>query len=220
MTEILLHSRPLIYHPKQDLAPPGLRLLIKEVRLHRKTQWGMPNTSKKTAIGFTQTRLQSLHSSIGWWKHWSTAESRHWFHSKATSDLCKWCHYHTTPTKVAKQATTLSTPNWGSRLTSPRGRVLLKTLESNNFRHLSSREPTYWPTDRNKLLDLVDFCITKGIPLQLRRREVLPRTFLGSFSGPRHTFNPSNSLRTPTQALQQETDWDTFRHLLNERLLQ
>jgi hypothetical protein len=38
--------------------------------------------------------------------------------------------------------------NWGSRLTSPRGRVLLKTLESNNFRHLVSGDPTYWPTVR------------------------------------------------------------------------
>jgi hypothetical protein len=25
-------------------------------------------------------------------------------------------------------------------------------------------EPTYWPSDRNKLPDLVDFCVTKGIP--------------------------------------------------------
>jgi endonuclease/exonuclease/phosphatase (EEP) superfamily protein YafD len=37
-------------------------------------------------------------------------------------------------------------------------------LESNNFRHLSSGEPIYWPTDRNKLPDLVDFYVTKGIP--------------------------------------------------------
>jgi hypothetical protein len=36
-------------------------------------------------------------------------------------------------------------------------------LESRNYRHLSSGEPTYWPTDLNKLPDLLDFCITKGI---------------------------------------------------------
>jgi hypothetical protein len=36
-------------------------------------------------------------------------------------------------------------------------------MECHNYRHLSSGEPTYWPTDRNKLPDLVDFCITKGI---------------------------------------------------------
>jgi hypothetical protein len=37
-------------------------------------------------------------------------------------------------------------------------------MESNNLKHLSMGEPTYWPSDRNKLLDLVDFCVTKGIP--------------------------------------------------------
>jgi hypothetical protein len=57
----------------------------------------------------------------------------------------------------------------------------------------------------------------QGYPLQLRQCKVLPRTFFTSFSGPRYTFNPSNSSRTPTQTLQQ--DWDAFRHLINERLL-
>jgi hypothetical protein len=30
-------------------------------------------------------------------------------------------------------------------------------------KHLSKGEPTYWPSDRNKLPDLVEFCVTKGI---------------------------------------------------------
>jgi hypothetical protein len=29
---------------------------------------------------------------------------------------------------------------------------------------LSMGEPTYWPSDRNKPPDLVDFCVTKGTP--------------------------------------------------------
>jgi hypothetical protein len=37
-------------------------------------------------------------------------------------------------------------------------------MESDNFKYLSMGEPTYWPSDRNKLLDIVDFCVTKGIP--------------------------------------------------------
>jgi hypothetical protein len=36
-------------------------------------------------------------------------------------------------------------------------------MERNNLKHLSMGEPTYWPFDRNKLPDLVDFCVTKGI---------------------------------------------------------
>jgi hypothetical protein len=53
--------------------------------------------------------------------------------------------------------------NWGSCLTSPRGREINKTITSNKYKQLSTGEPTYWPTDMNKLHDLVDFCVTKGI---------------------------------------------------------
>jgi hypothetical protein len=37
-------------------------------------------------------------------------------------------------------------------------------MERNNLKHLSTGEPTHWPSDRNKLPDVVDFCVTKGIP--------------------------------------------------------
>jgi hypothetical protein len=37
-------------------------------------------------------------------------------------------------------------------------------MERNNLKHLSMREPTYWPSDRNRLPVLVDVCVTKGIP--------------------------------------------------------
>jgi hypothetical protein len=51
--------------------------------------------------------------------------------------------------------------DWGSRLVKPKGRELFKTVESNNLKHLSTGEPTYWPNDMNKLPDLVNFCVTK-----------------------------------------------------------
>jgi hypothetical protein len=53
---------------------------------------------------------------------------------------------------------------WGSRLITPRGHEVLKTMERNNLQHLSTGEPTYWPSDRNKLPHLVDFHVTKGVP--------------------------------------------------------
>jgi hypothetical protein len=37
-------------------------------------------------------------------------------------------------------------------------------MERNNLKHLPTGEPTYRSSDRNKLPDLVDFCVTKGIP--------------------------------------------------------
>jgi hypothetical protein len=54
--------------------------------------------------------------------------------------------------------------DWVSRIITPRGREIFKTMERNNLKHLSTWEPTYWPSDKNNLPDLVDFCVTKGIP--------------------------------------------------------
>jgi hypothetical protein len=51
-----------------------------------------------------------------------------------------------------------------SRLTTPRGRHIYNTIEHLHLRHLFTGEPTYWSSDRNKLPDLLDFCVTKGIP--------------------------------------------------------
>jgi hypothetical protein len=41
--------------------------------------------------------------------------------------------------------------DWGFRLDSFNGRHLLKMMESNNLKRLSTGESTYWPSDRNKL---------------------------------------------------------------------
>jgi len=51
---------------------------------------------------------------------------------------------------------------WGSRLTTTKERELHKVMQNNHLRHLSTRQPTYWPSDPNKIRDLVDFCVTKG----------------------------------------------------------
>jgi hypothetical protein len=54
---------------------------------------------------------------------------------------------------------------WGSRqLITPRGREILRTMEQLNLYHLSIGEPTYCPSDRNTLPDLLDFCVIKGFP--------------------------------------------------------
>jgi hypothetical protein len=63
---------------------------------------------------------------------------------------------------------------WGTRLLSPRGREVLKTIEQLNLNHISSGEPTYWPSDCNKLPDLLVFYVTKGIP----RDSALPTSCL------------------------------------------
>ena len=52
---------------------------------------------------------------------------------------------------------------WGSRLTTTKGRELLKAIQEQNYLHLSTGTPTYWPTDGNKTPDLLDSFVTIGI---------------------------------------------------------
>lgn len=59
-------------------------------------------------------------------------------------------------------------------LVKPKGRQLYKTLEKNNLKFLTTGETTYWPTDRNKELDLVHFCVTKGIPQHFAIAKLCP----------------------------------------------
>lgn len=52
---------------------------------------------------------------------------------------------------------------WGSRLIQPKGRNLLSAMESLELNYISVGEPTYWPSDPNKIPDLIDFGIIKGL---------------------------------------------------------
>jgi len=55
---------------------------------------------------------------------------------------------------------------WGARITTPKGRELFKTMSNNNLQYLSTRQPTFRPSDTNRQTALLDFCITKGINTQ------------------------------------------------------
>ena len=52
--------------------------------------------------------------------------------------------------------------NWGSRLTTTRGRELLKAVNNLGCTVMSTGSPTYWPTDINKTPDLIDFFVTRS----------------------------------------------------------
>jgi hypothetical protein len=108
--------------------------------------------------------------------------------------------------------------DWGSRLTSPRGRELNKTTTSKNYKHLSTGEPTYWPTDMNKLPDLVDFCITKGIPQDFA--DIQSCFDLSPDHSPILVTLSSQALRCepPPSLCNRRTNFDEFRNLITERL--
>ena len=36
---------------------------------------------------------------------------------------------------------------WDARLTTPKGRELFKAMSNNNLQYLSTRQPTFWPSD-------------------------------------------------------------------------
>jgi hypothetical protein len=107
---------------------------------------------------------------------------------------------------------------WESRLIALKGRELLKTMESNDLKHLSRGEPTHWPSGRNRLPDLVDFCIAKGIP----------QVFAVAKSCCDLSSDHSAILITPTADVlnhenepilsNRHTNWDEIRRLVNERL--
>jgi exonuclease III len=52
---------------------------------------------------------------------------------------------------------------WGSNRTTPKGRELFEAGRVLKCEFHSSRKPTYWPTDTNKIPDLLDFYITRRI---------------------------------------------------------
>jgi len=52
---------------------------------------------------------------------------------------------------------------WGSRLATTKGTESSKVIQEKNYSFLSIGTPTYWPTDGNKIPDLLDFFVTNGI---------------------------------------------------------
>jgi predicted nucleic acid binding AN1-type Zn finger protein len=52
---------------------------------------------------------------------------------------------------------------WGSRLTTTKGREMAKVIKAKIYSYLSTGSPIYWPTDANKVPDILDFFITNGI---------------------------------------------------------
>lgn len=107
---------------------------------------------------------------------------------------------------------------WGSRLATPRGRELQKTMLKNNLNQVSTGEPTYWPTDRRKIPDVIDFCITKGISNNYLKAESC--LDLSSDHSP-VIITYSTQVITknkPPSLYNKHTSWDHFRQSIDENL--
>ncbi|KAG5887721.1 hypothetical protein JTB14_035071 [Gonioctena quinquepunctata] len=56
-------------------------------------------------------------------------------------------------------------PSQGSSLKTLKCRELVKEMKTNNLQQISTYQPTYWQSDKNKIPEVIDFCITNGIDI-------------------------------------------------------
>jgi hypothetical protein len=106
---------------------------------------------------------------------------------------------------------------WGSRLITTKGRELLQVIRNKNYKFLSTGSPTYWPTDNQKIPDLLDFFITNGISTAYT--EITSSYDLTSDHNPIiATVSTVVIYREATPRLHgTKTNWDTYRNILQER---
>ena len=91
----------------------------------------------------------------------------------------------------------------------------MKSINTNNLNYLTTYEPTYWPTDTNKIPDLLDFFITENIS---------PR-YVQINSSTELSFDHSPVIATVVSALienppngpihNQLINWQLFREVFN-----
>jgi hypothetical protein len=95
-------------------------------------------------------------------------------------------------------------------------RVLnLQICTTNHFTHLSTGQPTYWPSDIHKIPDIVDFCVTKGFPPDFA--VVQSCLDLSSDHSPVLVTLTSQALHQdpPPSLFTHRTNWNYFSHLIH-----
>lgn len=101
----------------------------------------------------------------------------------------------------------------GSGLITTRGRTLYRVIQRLHLNHLSTGEPTYWSTDRNKIPDLIDIFISKGTTQEYLKIESSPEMTSD------HTpviVTISSYIKTkakPPSLHNSNINWDKFRAL-------
>ncbi|KMQ86419.1 reverse transcriptase [Lasius niger] len=90
---------------------------------------------------------------------------------------------------------------------------------SMNLEVVSTGEPTYWPTEKKKILDIIDICVTRGISKKYLDAESC--LDLSSDHSPIIITINSQILKKekPPMLCNKHTDWTNFRKLLEESLV-
>ena len=105
---------------------------------------------------------------------------------------------------------------WGSRLTTSKGRNLWRAMSDSNYDYISNGAPTYWPADPRKLPDLLDFFVSHG----LRRNNYLIHSNfdLSSDHTPVIVSLSAAAINKPTPPTltTRNTDWNTLQNYLKK----
>lgn len=107
---------------------------------------------------------------------------------------------------------------WGSRLTTTKGKELLAAIQEINCEPLSSGSPTYWPTDPNKIPDLIDFFIIRDMSKNYIKVE--DSLQMSSDHSPIILILSENVIykQTPPYLTNSRTDWEGFKLSLEQRI--
>ena len=107
--------------------------------------------------------------------------------------------------------------HWGSRLTSPRGRQLKKTVDDNHLVTVSTTEPTYWPSDPKRKPDLLDFFVIKGLSGNYLKAE--PCFDSSSDHTPVILTVSTTIIENHCQEAlyNKRTDWESFRQYIKDK---
>lgn len=108
--------------------------------------------------------------------------------------------------------------DWGSRLTTTKGSELRKAVRETGCNYHSTGKPTYWPTDVNKIPDLLDFFISRKVSPNFTEAE--ENFDLDSdHSAVILTLSDKIIKKEARPALvNKTTDWESFRLELQENI--
>lgn len=107
---------------------------------------------------------------------------------------------------------------WGSRLITSKGKNLLQAIHNHSLNYLSTGEPTYWPTDGNKIPDLLDLAITKRIPGT--NCDIESSFDLSSDHSPIIITISTEVIwkETPPRLCNRQTNWAYFQEVINRTI--
>lgn len=108
--------------------------------------------------------------------------------------------------------------HWGSRLTSTKGKELFNATRICGCEALSTGKPTYWPTDPNKIPDLIDFFIIKNISANYLQIDEF--NDLNSDHSPILLTMSENIIQKQSRPTltTKHTDWESFKRTLEDRI--